>query len=111
MCADFRVKCEVEVRGLTTLFLYVAYRRHAVSPVSRRGGHLRKALGNIAESAVLPYSLFPCGGKVSRCSSCAPKIHSSPSPSCGGGGGEEQAAYEQNARTTWRFRNSYVRLL
>lgn len=37
MCADFRVKCEVEVRGLTTLFLYVAYRRHAVSPVSRRG--------------------------------------------------------------------------
>lgn len=29
----------------------------------------------------------------------------------GGEGGEEQAAYEQNARTTWRFRNSYVRLL
>lgn len=25
--------------------------------------------------------------------------------------GEEQATYEQNARTTWRFRNSYVRLL
>ena len=25
--------------------------------------------------------------------------------------GGEQAAYEQNARTTWRFRNSYVRLL
>lgn len=61
MCADFRVKCEVEVRGLTALFLYAAYRRHAVSPVPRRG-HLRKAPGNIAESAVLPYSLFPCGG-------------------------------------------------
>lgn len=25
-------------------------------------GHLRKAPGNIAESAVLPYPLFPCGG-------------------------------------------------
>lgn len=62
MCADFRVKCEVEVRGLTALFLYAAYRRHAVSPVPRRG-HLRKAPGNIAESAVLPYSLFPCGGQ------------------------------------------------
>lgn len=57
MCADFRVKCEVEVRGLTALFLYAAYRRHAVSPVPRRG-HLRKAPGNIAESAVLPYPPF-----------------------------------------------------
>lgn len=37
MCADFRVKCEVEVRGLTAPFLYAAYRRHAVSPVPRRG--------------------------------------------------------------------------
>lgn len=60
MCADFRVKCEVEVRGLTALFLYATYRRHAVSPVPRRG-YLRKAPGNIAESAVLPYPLFPCG--------------------------------------------------
>lgn len=62
MCADFRVKCEVEERGLTALFLYAAYRRHAVSPVPRRG-HLRKALGNIAESAVLPYPLFRAGAK------------------------------------------------
>lgn len=61
MCADFRVKCEVEVRGLTALFLYATYRRHAVSPVPRRG-YLRKAPGSIAESAVLPYPLFPCGG-------------------------------------------------
>lgn len=82
MRADFRVKCEVEVRGLTALFLYAAYRRRAVSPVPRRR-HLRKAPGNIAESAVLPYPLFPCGGKASRYSSRAPKIHSSPSPSCG----------------------------
>ena len=37
MCADFRVKCEVEVRGLTALFLYAAYRRRAVSPAPRRG--------------------------------------------------------------------------
>lgn len=37
MCADFRVKCEVEVRGLTALLLYAAYRRHAISPVPRRG--------------------------------------------------------------------------
>ena len=64
MCANFRVKCEVEVRGLTALFLYAAYRRHAVSLVPSQG-HLRKALGNIAESAVLPY-LFPCRGKASR---------------------------------------------
>lgn len=58
MCADFRVKCEVEARGLTAPFLYAAYRRHAISPVPRRGGHLRKAPGNIAESAVLPYPPF-----------------------------------------------------
>lgn len=62
MCADFRVKCEVEVRGLTSLFLYAAYRRHAVSPVPRRG-HLRKALGNIVESAVLPYPRFSVRGQ------------------------------------------------
>lgn len=62
MCADFRVKCEVEVRGLTALFLYAAYRRHAVSPVPRRG-HLRKALGNIVESAVLPYPRFSVRGQ------------------------------------------------
>lgn len=61
MCADFRVKCDVEVRGLTALFLYAAYRRHAVSPVPRRG-HLRKALGNIVESAVLPYPRFSVRG-------------------------------------------------
>lgn len=62
MCADFRVKCEVEVRGLAALFLYAAYRRHAVSPVPRRG-HLRKALGNIVESAVLPYPRFSVRGQ------------------------------------------------
>lgn len=61
MCANFRVKCEVEVRGLTALFLYAAYRRHAVSLVPSQG-HLRKALGNIAESAVLPY-LFSVQGQ------------------------------------------------
>lgn len=110
MCADFRVKCEVEVRGLTALFLYAAYRRHAVSLVPSQG-HLRKALGNIAESAVLPYLLFPCRGKASRHSPRVPTTHGSPDPSCGKRGAEEQAAYEQNARTTWRFRNSYVRLL
>lgn len=110
MCADFRVKCEVEVRGLTALFLYAAYRRHAVSPVPSQG-YLRKAPGNIAESAVLAYPRFPCGGKVSRYSSRVLTTHGSPSPSCEKRGAEEQAAYEQNARTTWRFRNSYVRLL
>lgn len=62
MCADFRVKCEVEVRGLTALFLYAAYRRHAVSPVPRRG-ICEKPPGNIAESAVLAYPRFPCGGQ------------------------------------------------
>lgn len=110
MRADFRVKCEVEVRGLTALFLYAAYRRHAVSLVPSQG-HLRKAPANIAESAVLPYLLFPCGGKASRHSPRVPTTHGSPDPSCGKRGAEEHAAYEQNARTTWRFRNSYVRLL
>lgn len=110
MCADFRVKCEVEVRGLTTLFLYVAYRRHAVSPVSRRG-HLRKAPGNIAESAVLPYPLFPCGGQNITVFTTRPDDPRQFRSFVWEERGEEQAAYEQNARTTWRFRNSYVRLL
>lgn len=53
MCADFRVKCEVEVRGLAALFLYAAYRRHAVSPAPRRG---------ICEKprAILPRALSWC---------------------------------------------------
>ena len=53
MCADFRVKCEVEVRGLTALFLYAAYRRRAVSPAPRRG---------ICEKprAILPRALSWC---------------------------------------------------
>lgn len=62
MCADFRVKCEVEVRGLTPSF----FMPHAEGMPYLRflaGGHLRKAPGNIAESAVLPYPLFPCGAK------------------------------------------------
>lgn len=46
-------------------------------------GYLRKAPGNIAESAVLPYSLFPCGGKASRYSPRVPTTHGSPDPSCG----------------------------
>ena len=50
---------------------------------SSQGGHLRKATGNIAESAVLPYPLFPCGGKVSRYSPRVPTTHGSPDPSCG----------------------------
>lgn len=110
MCADFRVKCEVEVRGLTALFLYAAYRRHAISPVPRRGASA-KTSDDIAKSAVLLRPVFPCGGKASRYSPRVPTTHGSPSPSCGKRGAEEQAAYEQNARTTWRFRNSYVRLL
>lgn len=111
MCADFRVKCEVEVKGLTALF----FMPHTEGTPYLRflaGGYLRKAPGNIAESAVLPYPVFPCGGgKASRYSSRVPTTHGSPDPSCGKRGAEEQAAYEQNARTTWRFRNSYVRLL
>lgn len=110
MCADFRVKCEAEERGLTALFLYAAYRRHAVSPVPRRG-HLRKALGNIAESAVLPYPLFRAGAKYCGIHHASRRPTAAPILRVGRGGGEEQAAYEQNARTTWRFRNSYVRLL
>lgn len=110
MCADFRVKCEVEVRGLTALFLYAAYRRHAVSPVPRRG-HLRKAPGNIAESVVLPYSLFPCGGQSITVFTTRPDDPRQPRSFVWEERGEEQATYEQNARTTWRFRNSYVRLL
>lgn len=82
MCADFRVKCEVEVRGLTPSF----FMPHTEGTPYLRflaGGHLRKALGNIAESAVLPYPLFPCGGKVSWYSPRVPTTHGSPDPSCG----------------------------
>lgn len=59
MCADFRVKCEVEVRGLTTLFLYVAYRRHAISPVSRRGASAKSPGQHCRERclAVFPFSV------------------------------------------------------
>lgn len=110
MCADFRVKCEVEVRGLTALFLYAAYRRHAVSPVPRRG-HLRKALGNIVESAVLPYPRFSVRGQSIAVFTTRPDDPRQPRSFVWEERGEEQAAYEQNARTTWRFRNSYVRLL
>lgn len=110
MCADFRVKCEVEVRGLTALFLYAAYRRHAVSPVPRRG-HLRKAPGNIAESAVLPYPLFSVRGQSITVFITRSEDPQQPRSFVWEERGEEQAAYEQNARTTWRFRNSYVRLL
>lgn len=85
MCADFRVKCEVEVRGLTALFLYAAYRRHAVSLVPSQG-HLRKALGNIAESAVLPY-LFSVQGQSITAFTTRPTTHGSPDPSCGKRGG------------------------
>lgn len=110
MCADFRVKCEVEVRGLTALFLYAAYRRHAVSPVPRRG-HLRKALGNIVESAVLPYPRFSVRGQSITVFTTRPDDPRQPRSFVWEERGEEQATYEQNARTTWRFRNSYVRLL
>lgn len=110
MCADFRVKCEVEVRGLTALFLYAAYRRHAVSPVPRRG-HLRKALGNIVESAVLPYPRFSVRGQSITVFTTRPDDPRQPLSFVWEERGGEQAAYEQNARTTWRFRNSYVRLL
>ena len=110
MCADFRVKCEVEVRGLTALFLYAAYRRHAVSPVPRRG-ICEKPRATLPRALSCRIPVFPCGGKASRYSPRVPTTHGSPDPSCGKRGAEEQAAYEQNARTTWRFRNSYVRLL
>lgn len=59
MCADFRVKCEVEVRGLTALFLYAAYRRHAVSPVPRRGASAKSPGQHCRERclAVSPFSV------------------------------------------------------
>lgn len=59
MCADFRVKCEVEVRGLTALFLYAAYRRHAVSPVPRRGTSAKSFGQHCRERclAVFPFSV------------------------------------------------------
>lgn len=109
MCADFRVKCEVEARGLTALFLYPHTEARRISGSSQ--GASAKISDDIARSAVLLRPVFPCGGKASRYSPRVPTTHGSPDPSCGKRGAEEQAAYEQNARTTWRFRNSYVRLL
>lgn len=63
MCADFRVKCEVEVRGLTALFLYAAYRRHAVSPVPHRGGASAKSHGQHCRERCLAVSPFSVRGQ------------------------------------------------
>lgn len=62
MCADFRVKCEVEVRGLTALFLYAAYRRRAVSPVPRRGTSA-KSSGQHCRERCLGVSPFSVQGQ------------------------------------------------
>lgn len=37
MCADFRVKCEVEARGLTALFLYPHTEARRISGSSQGG--------------------------------------------------------------------------
>lgn len=59
MCADFRVKCEVEARGLAAPFLYAAYRRHAISPVPRRGASAKSSGQHCRERclAVFPFSV------------------------------------------------------
>lgn len=59
MCADFRVKCEVEARGLTAPFLYAAYRRHAISLVPRRGASAKSSGQHCRERclAVFPFSV------------------------------------------------------
>lgn len=62
MCADFRVKCEVEVKGLTALFLYATYRRHAVSPVPRRGASA-KSPGQHCRERCLVVSPFSVRGQ------------------------------------------------
>ena len=111
MCADFRVKCEVEVRGLTALFLYAAYRRYAVSPVPRRGGICEKPWATLPRALSGRIPFFRAGAKYHGIHHASRRPTAAPILRVGRGGGEEQAAYEQNARTTWRFRNSYVRLL
>lgn len=63
MCADFRVKCEVEVRGLTALFLYAAYRRHAVSPVPHRGGICEKPRATLPRALSCRIPFFRAGAK------------------------------------------------
>lgn len=74
-------------------------------------GYLRKALGNIVESAVLVYPLFSVRGQSIAVFTTRPDDPRQSLSFVWEERGEEQAAYEQNARTTWRFRNSYVRLL
>ena len=74
-------------------------------------GYLRKAPGNIVESAVLPYPRFSVRGQSIAVFTTRPDDARQPRSFVWEERGEEQAAYEQNARTTWRFRNSYVRLL
>lgn len=74
-------------------------------------GHLRKALGNIVESAVLLYPRFSVRGQSITVFTTRPDDPRQPLSFVWEERAEEQAAYEQNARTTWRFRNSYVRLL
>ena len=63
MCADFRVKCEVEVRGLTALFLYAAYRRHAISPVPRRGDICEKLRATLPRALSCRIPFFRAGAK------------------------------------------------
>lgn len=110
MCADFRVKCEVEVRGLTALFLYAAYRRRAVSPAPRRG-ICEKPRATLPRALSCRIPFFRAGGQSITVFTTRPDDPRQPLSFVWEEKGEEQAAYEQNARTTWRFRNSYVRLL
>lgn len=99
MCADFRVKCEVEVRGLTALFLYAAYRRHAVSPVPRRGASA-KSHGQHCRERCLAVSPFSVRGQSITVFTTRPDDPRQPRSFVWEERGEEQAAYEQNARTT-----------
>lgn len=63
MCADFRVKCEVEARGLTAPFLYAAYRRHAISLVPRRGGICEKLRATLPRALSCRIPFFRAGAK------------------------------------------------
>ncbi len=61
MCADFRVKCEVEVRGLTALFLYAPCEARRISGASQ--GASAKSPGQHCRERCLAVSPFSVRGQ------------------------------------------------
>lgn len=111
MCADFRVKCEVEVRGLTAPLSLCRIPKARHISGSSQGDICEKLRATLPRALSCRIPFFRAGGQSITVFTTRPDDPRQPLSFVWEEKGEEQAAYEQNARTTWRFRNSYVRLL